>query len=94
MKAYSAIYMGEFNSSDTQVFSLIIKVTSDFQVGSIIEFRPLSEDEFELVKESAVKNCAKLLYSEYDESMKDSVKMRILDGEKENAARRRAVKQK
>ena len=90
MKAYSVIYMGEFNSSDTAVFGLITKVTSDFQVGSIVEFRPMSENEFTLIKECTIKNGAKLLYSSYDESLKESVEMHLLDGEKERAARKRA----
>lgn len=90
IKVYSIIYMGQFNLSDPQVFGMIRKVSTDYAVGSIVEFRPLSEDEFNLVSEVAVNNGAKIIYSSYDESMKDSVEMRIFDGDKERDARHRA----
>lgn len=94
VKVYSVVFMGDFTSSDPRIFGFITRITTDSLVGSVVEFRPLSEDEFLIVKESAIKNRAKLIYSSYDESMKDSVEMHLLDGNREFAARRRAAKGK
>ena len=85
--------MGDFNSNDQEIFGFITKVTAE-PVGCTIEFRPLSEGEFSRVREFAIANKGKLIYSSYDESMKNAVEMHLLDGYKEFAARKRAAKGK
>jgi hypothetical protein len=94
IKVYSTIFMGDLNANDPKIFNLITKITADSCAGSIVEFRPLSEDEFTLVREFAIANKGKLIYSSYDESMRDSVEMHLLDGRKEFNERRRSLKDK
>lgn len=79
VKVYSVVFLGQFTTGNKEILDLVCNISYDKLNGSVVEFRPLSEKEFSLVKKLAKENRSKVIYSVYDESLKGSVDMRVYD---------------
>ena len=84
INVYSVIYLGQFTTDDKDVLSLVLRIAYDRYEDMLVEFRPLDESEFNLVKKLAKNNRARVVYSVYDESLKGAVDMRVYDPRKED----------
>ena len=82
VNVYSVVYLGQFTTGDRDILNLVYNISHDKLNGSVVEFQPLDEKEFSLVKKLAKENKSKLVYSIYDESLRGSVDMRIYDASK------------
>ena len=83
INVYSAIYLGKFTTNDRYVLSLVDRISYDPLEDMIVEFHPLDEGEFDIIKGLAKENKARVIYSVYDETLKGSVDMRVYDPRKE-----------
>lgn len=83
INVYSAVYLGQFTTEDKEILNLVRRIAYDRYEDMLVEFRPLDDAEFQLIKSLAKKNKARVVYSVYDESLKGAVDMRVYDPRKE-----------